>query len=77
VDRSSNANSHSMALSDSNRIVHSSLTFHFVGANRREVLFTTSAASLEDAWTRFRATPHANSEIIFVIKTQTEIYLVT
>jgi site-specific DNA-methyltransferase (adenine-specific) len=75
VDRSSNANFHSMALQDSNRVVHSELTFYFVGAHRREVLFSTHAASLEDAWTRFRATPHANSEIIFVIKTQTEIYL--
>lgn len=75
VDRSSNANFQSMALSDSNRIVHTSLTFHFVGANRREVLFTTTAASLEDAWTRFRATPQAHHEILFVIKTQTEIYL--
>ena len=75
VDRSSNTKFVSMALQDSNRIVHTELNFHFIGAIRREVVFSIAANSMDDAWTRFRASPRGNQEILFVIKTQTEIYL--
>ena len=75
VDRSSNTKFVSMALQNSNRIVHTELNFHFIGAIRREVVFSISANSMDDAWTRFRASPRGNQEILFVIKTQTEIYL--
>ena len=77
VDRSSNTKFVSMALQSSTRIVHTELNFHFVGAIRREVIFSIAANSMDDAWTRFRASPRGNLEILFVIKTQTEIYLMT
>jgi len=46
-----------------------------VGANQREVIYSVEAESLDDAWQKFRATAHSGKEILFVIKTETQIYL--
>lgn len=55
--------------------IHTERSFYFVGSDRREIIFSTSASSLEDAWLRFRASPRSTIAIMFVIKTETEIYL--
>jgi site-specific DNA-methyltransferase (adenine-specific) len=57
------------------RIVHKERNFFFVGSEKREVVFSTAAQSMEDAWTRFHASPRSTISIMFVIKTETEIYL--
>jgi hypothetical protein len=39
------------------------------------VIYSVEAKTLEEAWQNFRASPQAATEILFVIKTETEIYL--
>jgi site-specific DNA-methyltransferase (adenine-specific) len=77
VDRSMSANRASMSTETKNKLVHTERSFYFVGADRREIVFATTAASLEDAWLRFRASGRSVAGIMFVIKTETEIYLAT
>jgi site-specific DNA-methyltransferase (adenine-specific) len=57
------------------RMVHKERNFFFVGSEKREVVFSTAAQSMEDAWTRFHASSRSTISIMFVIKTETEIYL--
>ena len=57
------------------QVVHRERKYFFVGAHRREVIYSVVADSLEEAWKSFRSSPHQNCEIISVIKTETEIYL--
>lgn len=75
VDRSVSTNRHSMSAETPKQLVHSERSFYFVGSDRREIVFTTSASSLEDAWLRFHASKSSAISIMFVIKTETEIYL--
>ena len=57
------------------RIVHQEKNFFFVGSDKREVVFSTAANSMEDAWQRFHSSKSSTTSIMFVIKTETEIYL--
>jgi site-specific DNA-methyltransferase (adenine-specific) len=57
------------------RLVQRDRNFHFVGASQREIVFTVAAENLSDAWTRFRTSGASKTEVLFVIKTETEIYL--
>ncbi|HEY4837543.1 MAG TPA: site-specific DNA-methyltransferase [Candidatus Acidoferrales bacterium] len=57
------------------RIVHQEKNFFFVGSDKREVVFSTAANSMEDAWQRFHSSKNSTTSIMFVIKTETEIYL--
>jgi hypothetical protein len=57
------------------RIVHHEKNFFFVGSDKREVVFSTAANSMEDAWQRFHSSKNSHTSIMFVIKTETEIYL--
>jgi len=57
------------------RLVRRDRNFHFVGASRRDVVFTVAADDLTAAWTSFHASAASTREILFVIKTETEIYL--
>jgi hypothetical protein len=75
VDRSSSGKRRPMSTGTTNKLVHTERSFYFVGADRREIVFATTAASLEDAWLRFRASGRSAAAILFVIKTETEIYL--
>ncbi len=59
----------------SGRLVRRERSYYFVGAIRREVIYSVPAATLEEAWQRFRSSAQAGVEILFVIKTETEIYL--
>ena len=58
-----------------NRLVHQEKNFFFVGSEKREVVFSTPANSMEDAWQRFHSSNSSATSIMFVIKTETEIYL--
>ena len=57
------------------RLVHQELNFFFVGSEKREVVFSTAANSMEDAWQRFHSSKSSRISVLFVIKTETEIYL--
>lgn len=57
------------------KLVRAERNFYFVGAHRREVIFSVAAQDLEGAWAAFRASPHAGTDILFIIKAETEIYL--
>jgi site-specific DNA-methyltransferase (adenine-specific) len=56
-------------------LVHRERKYFFVGANRREVIYSVVADSLEEAWERFHCGPYQTEPILSVIKTETEIYL--
>jgi len=73
VDRSNRSIARPM--SPQFKLVHQELRFYFVGQSKREVIFTTLAASLEDARQKFLASGNSDSDALFVIKAATEIYL--
>jgi site-specific DNA-methyltransferase (adenine-specific) len=57
------------------KLVQQERRFYFIGRTNREVIFTILAASLEDAREKFRASGRSDSDALFIIKTETEIYL--
>jgi len=57
------------------RLVHKERNFFFVGSEKREVVFSTAAQSMEEAWQRFHSSAKPRTAVLFVIKTETEIYL--
>ncbi|HUK30807.1 MAG TPA: site-specific DNA-methyltransferase [Candidatus Acidoferrum sp.] len=57
------------------RLVHKERNFFFVGSEKREVVFSTAAQSMEEAWHIFHSSNRSKFAILFVIKTETEIYL--
>jgi site-specific DNA-methyltransferase (adenine-specific) len=75
VDRSVSTKTQSMSAAITAKPIHTERSFYFVGSDRREIIFMTTASSLDDAWLRFHASPRASAAIMFVIKTETEIYL--
>ena len=77
MDRSDRANGATMSGSGPSKLVSRECTFYFVGAIRRDVVFTVAAEDMTEAWQKFRASPATSNEILFVIRTETEIFLVT
>jgi site-specific DNA-methyltransferase (adenine-specific) len=75
VDRSLRASSREEQMSAQAKLVHQERRFYFIGRSRREVIFTALAASLDDAWQKFRAAGKSESDALFVIKTETQIFL--
>ena len=75
VDRSVCCWAEFMDTPPSGRLVRRERSYYFVGAIRREVIYSVAASTLEEAWQRFRASAEGATEILFVIKTETEIYL--
>src|ERR1700674_2246327 len=57
------------------KLVQQERRFYFIGRTKREVIFSVLAATLEDAWAQFRASGRSDSDALFIIKTETEIYL--
>jgi hypothetical protein len=57
------------------QLVQQERRFYFIGRTKREVIFTVLADSLDEARQKFRASGNAESEALFIIKTETEIYL--
>jgi site-specific DNA-methyltransferase (adenine-specific) len=74
VDRSSRAGLSPMG-AFAGKLVRTERTFHFIGAARREVVFSVAAADLDDAWRNFHSSRSAGTDILLVIKSETEIYL--
>ena len=57
------------------QIVQQERRFYFIGRLKREVIFSVLADSLDDARQKFRASGLSDSDALFIIKTETEIYL--
>src|SRR3989442_2915550 len=66
---------HESGMSPQLQLVQQERRFYFIGRVNRKVIFAVLAASLEDAWEKFRASGRSDSEALFIIKTETEIYL--
>jgi len=75
MDRSFERENRARKHSQLAHLVQQERKFYFVGANQREVIYSVEAKTLEEAWQNFRSSPQAATEILFVIKTETEIYL--
>jgi len=57
------------------QLVQQERRFYFIGRTKREVIFSVLADSLDDARQKFRASGRPDSDALFIIKTETEIYL--
>jgi site-specific DNA-methyltransferase (adenine-specific) len=62
-------------MSVSLQLVQQERRFYFIGRTKREVIFTVLANSLDEARQEFRASGRPDSDALFIIKTETEIYL--
>ncbi len=57
------------------QLVQQERRFYFIGRTKREVIFIVLANSLDEARQKFRASGRPDSDALFIIKTETEIYL--
>jgi site-specific DNA-methyltransferase (adenine-specific) len=71
MDRSKSA----ARMSNQAKLVTQERRFYFVGRTNRQVIFSTLASSLEEAQRDFRASGKSESDALFIIKVETEIYL--
>jgi site-specific DNA-methyltransferase (adenine-specific) len=74
MDRSDRASIRAEEMSLPLKLVQQERLFYFIGRADRRVVFTVLAESLEDARRRFQHLGLSESDVIFVIKTETEIY---
>jgi site-specific DNA-methyltransferase (adenine-specific) len=65
----------SKCVSSSVQLVQQERRFYFIGRSDRRIIFTVLADSLEEARQKFRASGRPDSDALFIIKTETEIYL--
>lgn len=75
MDRSVCTGARPVNAQNSGRLVRRERSFYFVGSCRREVVYSVAAENLEEALAKFQKSAQAALEILFVIKTETEIYL--
>ena len=75
MDRSVCTGTRAMNALNSGKLVRRERSFYFVGSYRREVVYSVAAESMEEALAKFQGSAQAALEILFVIKTETEIYL--
>jgi site-specific DNA-methyltransferase (adenine-specific) len=57
------------------KLVQQERRFYFIGRTDRRVIFSVLADCLEDARKKFRASGRSDSDALFIIKTETEIYV--
>jgi site-specific DNA-methyltransferase (adenine-specific) len=74
MDRSNSASIRA-SMSAQSKLVHQECRFYFVGHNDRRVIFSVLANSLDEARQKFHASGRSDSDALFIIKTETEIYL--
>jgi site-specific DNA-methyltransferase (adenine-specific) len=75
MDRSNSTEFRPMDTPISMKLVRKESSYYFVGANRRDVVFMASAEDMLEALEKFRSSPQSSTEILFIVKTETEIYL--
>ena len=57
------------------QLVQQESRFYFIGRHDRRVIFSVLADSLDEAQQKFRASGRSDSDALFIIKTETSIYL--
>jgi hypothetical protein len=75
MDRSISDSSRAAGMSTRLKLVQQECHFYFIGRNDRRVIFSAVADTLDEAQQKFRASGRPDSDAIFIIKTQTEIFL--
>jgi site-specific DNA-methyltransferase (adenine-specific) len=75
VDPLADSVDRSKCVSSSLQLVQQERRFYFIGRHDRSVIFTVLADSLEDARQKFRASGRSDSDALFIIRTEIEIYL--
>jgi len=75
VDPQCDSVDRSKCVSTSLQLVQQERRFYFIGRADRRVIFSVLADSLEEARQKFRASGRSDSDALFIIKTETEIYL--
>ena len=73
-DVSSSANAPSYMPLDL-KLVQTELRFYFIGRHNRSVIFSVQAPTLDDALQQFRNSGHSPSDALFIIKSETQIFL--
>jgi site-specific DNA-methyltransferase (adenine-specific) len=75
MDRSDPEFSRASMLLATAKLVRQDRTFYFIGRTRREVIFSAASTTLDEAHQKFIASGCSEAEVLFVVKTETEIYL--
>jgi len=57
------------------QLVQQECRFHFIGRQNRTVIFSVLAPTLDDALQQFRNSGHSPNDALFIIKTETQIFL--
>src|SRR5579859_2525056 len=57
------------------QLVQQECRFHFIGRHNRSVIFSVLAPTLDDAIQQFRNSGHSPTDALFIIKTETQIFL--
>jgi len=57
------------------QLVQTELRFYFIGRQNRSIIFSVLAPSLDDALHQFRSHGHSDSDALFIIKSETQIFL--
>ena len=57
------------------QLVQQECRFYFIGRTDRRVIFSVLANSLDDARQKFRASGQSDSDALFIIKTETSVYV--
>ena len=65
----------SKCVQSSLQLVQTERRFYFIGRTDRRIIFSVLADSLDEALRKFHASGHSSSDALFIIKTETEIYL--
>jgi hypothetical protein len=73
--RSASAHTQPWSMSIALKLVQQECRFHFIGRHNRAVIFSVLAPTLDDALQQFRSHGHSDSEALFIIKTETQIFL--
>ncbi len=63
------------SMSTNHQLVQQETRFHFIGRHNRAVIFSVQAPTLDDALQQFRLSGHSPSDALFIIKTETQIFL--
>lgn len=75
MDRSMCSENEPMDALNARKLVRRERNFYFVGAFRREVVYSVVARDMDEAIQKFSASTQSGIEILLVVKTETEIYL--
>jgi hypothetical protein len=75
MDRSVCTGTWAMDALNAGKLIRRERSYYFVGTYRREVVYSVTAEDMQEAVQKFHGSAQASLEILFVIKTETEIYL--